>query len=392
MEYDELDKEESFAELFAASQLKSERIAPGSQIKAKVLHITNEWVFLDVGQKGEGVLDRKEVQNENGELLLKAGDTVSAWFIGSRKGELTFTTKIGGAAAGDRSIIEEAWQTGIPIECLISKEVNGGFEININSALRGFCPYSLIALRRVSEPSSFIGKRLPFKIVEYAENGRNIILSHRAILEEELQKEKETLKESLKPGITVNGVVTSLQKFGAFVKVGAVEGLLPISEISWTKVNNIADILSVGEEVSVIVKTVDWENDKFSFSLKDTMPDPWEKVEELFPEGSSHVGKVVKLATFGAFVTLSERVDGLLHISKLGNGKRIAHPKEVLKEGEEVEVIVDGIDKGNRRISLSLAESQRAAREAEDDMAAFRNAVETAPKTMGTFADLLKKK
>jgi len=383
--------EESFAEMFAASQAKSGRLTQGAQVQARVLHVSGEWVFLDIGQKGEGVLDRRELSDAEGNLTVSPGETITAWFTGSSKGELRFTTKIGGTGAADRSMMEEAWKAGIPVEGSVEKEVKGGFEVKIGSS-RAFAPYSQMSLRRVADTAAFVGKKLKFIILEYAEGGRNIIVSHRAILEEEAAREMEQLKETLTVGMTVPAIVTSLQKFGAFVRAGAIEGLLPISEIGWTKVRDVADVLAVGQEITVTIKQLDWEQKKFSFSLKDTLADPWLAAAEKFTVGSIHTGTVSRLAQFGAFVTLGDGVDGLLHISKIGRGKRISHPKEVLKEGETVEVLVEGVDRDSRRISLALADVVRAEAEAEADMTAFRQQANQAPAGMGTLGDLLKSK
>jgi small subunit ribosomal protein S1 len=381
--------EESFAELFAASQPKSGRLKPGEQIKAKVLHVSGEWVFLDIGQKGEGVLALSELKDPDGNMVVAPGETITAWFTGGERGEMRFTTRIGGIGAADRSLLEDAFNAGIPVEGTVEKEVKGGFEVKIGSN-RAFCPFSQMSLRRVADSSIFIGKKLQFIISEYAEGGRNLIVSHRAILEEEAAREKELLKESLSIGMIMNATVTSIQKFGAFVRAGSIEGLLPISELGWKRVNDVSELLSVGDEVSVVLKFIDWDNNKFSFSLKDTLPDPWEAILEKLPIGSSHTGTVSRLAQFGAFVTLADGVDGLLHISKIGKGKRINHPREVLKEGEVVEVLIEGVDRDNKRISLALAETVRAAAEAEEDITAFRQQAAEAPTGMGTFADLLK--
>jgi small subunit ribosomal protein S1 len=384
-------EEESFAALFAASQTKSGRLKPGEQIQAKVLHVSGDWIFLDIGQKGEGVLERRELTDQDGALVVAPGDIITAWFTGGERGELRFTTKIGGVGAADRSLIEDAWRAGIPVEGNVEKEVKGGFEVKIGSN-RAFAPYSQMSLRRITDSAVFVGQKMKFKIIEYAEGGRNLIVSHRSILEDEAAREKELLRETLKPGMTVTATVTSIQKFGAFVRAGAVEGLLPVSEIGWTKVKDVADVLAVGDEISVVVKNIDWENDKFSFSLKDTLPDPWETLVQNFPVGSVHSGTVSRLAQFGAFVTLTGGVDGLLHISKIGKGKRINHPREVLHDGDAVEVIIEGVDRENRRISLALAETVRAAAEAEADILSFRQLASQAPEKMGTFADLLKAK
>ncbi len=190
----------------------------------------------------------------------------------------------------------------------------------------------------------------------------------------------------------IKGRVTSLQKFGAFVDIGGIEGLLPVSEIAWTRTDKVSDILSVGQEVEVIIKKLDWDTEKFSFSLKDALPDPWEGVAERFPVGSFHAGKIVRLVPFGAFVTLTEGIDGLIHISRLGAGKRISHPKEVVKEGQTVEVKVEAVDRAQRKLSLSLAEISREEEEAAATLKDYQTKAAAEPKTMGTLGDILKAK
>lgn len=383
--------EESFADLFEKSVTTQTRLEPGQQIEAKILKISGEWLFLDTGRKGEGVLEKKELLNADGELTVQEGDSITAWFVGVINGEFRFTTKLGAGAVG-KSQLEDAWRSGIPVDGHVEKEVKGGFEVKV-SGTRAFCPYSQMSLRRLDNPADMIGKHLSFRITEYGENGRNIVLSHRTILEEEAARQKEAQKGTLSEGMTVKGVVTSIRDFGAFVSIGSIEGLLPISELGWTRVKDVSEVLSVGQAVEVVVKQIDWDNDRISFSLKDTLADPWETVAARYPEGSFHTGKVARLAQFGAFVTLDDGVDGLIHISKLGAGKRINHPREVLKEGETVEVKVESVDRDNRRLSLSMAAISRAADEEEQTVEEFRRtSAESAAKTMGTLGDLLKAK
>jgi small subunit ribosomal protein S1 len=391
---DEMEsEEESFAAMFERSQKDAGHLSPGSKVEATVLKITKDWVFLDTGRKGEGVLDIKELTDAEGNVSVKVGDKVSAWFLSSRNNEMRFTTKLGaggGGAAGNAQL-EEAYASGVPVDGVVEKEVKGGFEVKVAGS-RAFCPFSQMGLRRVDDSAALIGKHMSFRISEYAENGRNIVLSHRALLEEELQEKKEALKETLKVGDKVRGTVTSLRDFGAFVSIGCVEGLLPISELSWTRVNSVSEVLTAGQEVEVVVKGIDWEKDRISFSLKDTLADPWEEAAGAFPEGSYQNGKVARLTPFGAFVTLGSGIDGLIHISKLGAGKRIQHPKEVLSEGQDVEVKVEGVDREQRRISLSLASISRAEQEQSETMDAYRKSVAETPKGMGTLGDLLKAK
>jgi small subunit ribosomal protein S1 len=385
--------EESFAALFEQSQKDAGRLEPGDKVEATVLQIAKDWVFLDTGRKGEGVLDIKELLDAEGNLSVKVGDKISAWFISSRNNEMRFTTKVGGAGGGavGNAQLEEAYAAGIPVEGVVEKEVKGGFEVKVAGS-RAFCPFSQMALRRVEDAASFVGKHLPFRITEYGEKGRNIVISHRALLEEELRQQKDALRETLKVGDRVKGTVTSLRDFGAFVSIGSVEGLLPVSEVGWTRVKHVSEVLAVGQELEVVVKGIDWDKERISFSLKETLADPWETAAQEFQEGSYRNGKVARLTPFGAFVTLGEGIDGLIHISKLGAGKRIQHPREVLAEGQEVEVKVEGVDREQKRISLSLASVSRAEQEQAETMQAFRAKVAEQPKGMGTLGDLLKAK
>ncbi len=382
---------ENFAEMFEQSFKNQGRFEPGQKMETRILKISNDWVFLDTGRKGEGVLDRKELIDKDGNLTVKEGDTITAWFLSVSNNELRFTTRVGKGQAGNAQL-EDAWKAGIPVEGTVEKEVKGGFSVKIAGSVRAFCPHSQMGLRRTENQAEQVGKQLPFKIVEYAENGRNIVVSHRAVLEEEAKEQREALKETLKEGMIVKGKVTSLRDFGAFVSIGAVEGLLPISEVGWGRVTDIREALTVGQELELAIKQLDWDNNRISFSLKETLANPWDKIVQQFPEGSFHTGKVARLVPFGAFVTLSEGVDGLIHISKLGKGKRLTHPREVIKEGEIIEVKIEAVDRENRRLSLALAEVSRAEEEQASTMTEFRKQTEAVPATMGTLGDLLSKK
>jgi len=386
--FDEMSEEESFAELLAGSLVKPVQFNPGQKVEARIVKISAEWIFLDLGGKSEGYLDRKELVDEEGELSVKEGDMVQAYFLSSGANELRFTTRITGGEAG-RYHLEEAWRSGIPVEGLVEKEIKGGFEIKIAGGIRGFCPHSQMGLQHSGNPHDLVGQHLAFRITQYAEKGRNIILSNRSVLEEERRRLREEQKGLLKEGMKVIGTIASIHNFGAFVKIGSLEGLIPISEISWDRVEDIHDLMEVGQEVEVVATNLDWDKDRLSFSLKRALPDPWNNIEKDFPLGSRRSGTVVRLTNFGAFVSLAPGVDGLLHISKLGSGKRIKHPHEVLAKGQAVEVRIDSVDRDNKRISLSLAGSgdPEDHNAAEDDYSRY---LKGNPDSMGTLADLLK--
>ncbi len=388
---DAAQNEENFAELFEKSFKKQGRLEPGQTVEAVIVKISEDWVFLGLGGKGEGYLDRKELLDEGGNLTVKEGETIKAYFVSSDNNEMHFTVKIG-SGPGKQSQLEDAWRNGIPVDGTVVKEMKGGFEIRIAGSVRAFCPFSQMGMRREEPQAEVIGKSLTFKIIEYGEDGRNIVVSRKPILENEKQAKAATLKETLREGDKVKGTVTSIQKFGAFVDVGGIEGLLPVSEIAWTRTEKVSDILSVGQTVEVIIKKLDWENKRFSFSLKDAMPDPWEQAANSFPVGSYHPGTVSRLAPFGAFVTLKPGVDGLIHISKLGAGRRISHPREVVKEGQDVEVKIEAVDSGQRKLSLSLAEISREEEEAAATLQQYKDRAAAEPQNMGTLGELLKAK
>jgi len=387
----QLDGEEDFAAMFAASDSSLARFAPGQKIEATVIKVTAEWIFIDTGTKGEGVLDRKEFLNDDGSVTVKEGDKISAWFIASRHGEMRFTTRLDGSAGGS-SQLEDAFNGGIPVQGFVEKEVKGGYEVKVGGS-RAFCPFSQTGLKRDEGPEQFLGKHHQFRITEYRENGRSIVVSRRALLDEERQAMREAAWENVSEGEIVEGKVSTLREFGAFVDIGGVEGLIPMSELGWKRVKDVAEVLSVGQQVKVLIKRVDREAGKISLSLRDTLADPWDTLTENFSEGAYINGTVSRLANFGAFVTLADGIDGLIPISRLGSGKRINHPREVLKEDERIEVKVESIDRAARRISLSIGAASRAVEEEESELASFRQqAAEGSSKSLGSLGELFKAK
>ncbi|MCX5795207.1 MAG: 30S ribosomal protein S1 [Elusimicrobia bacterium] len=385
------EDQEDFETLLEQSVQDSGRLEPGQMVQAAIVKIASDWIFIDVGRKGEGYLDRKEMLDEAGNLTVKEGDKVRAYYLPSPSHEMHFTTKIG-SGPGAQAQLEDAWKSGIPVQGTVAKEVKGGFEVRIGGGARAFCPFSQMGLRRDENQAECIGKSFTFKITECA--ARNVVLSRKAILDVERQGKAQSLRDSLKEGMRVKGTVTSIQKFGAFLDVGGVDGLIPVSEIAWGRTEKVGDALSVGQTVEVVIKKLDWENNKLSFSLKDTLPDPWHSAAQTWPVGTYQNGTVTRLAPFGAFVALGGGVEGLIHISKLGGGRRINHPREVLKEGQEIEVRVEAVDPENRKLSLSLASLSRAEEEEAADLKAYLDkSSDAAAKSLGTtLGDLLKAK
>ncbi|WP_136796956.1 MULTISPECIES: 30S ribosomal protein S1 [Desulfosediminicola] len=344
---------DSFEALFNQEATKKLRhFKPGQKVSATIIDISGESIFLDVGGKSEGIVNSAELRNEEGELQVAVGDVIEVYFLKSSGSELVFAARLGGGSGAEQ--LEDAFHSGIPIEGLVKAEIKGGFEITLGGNIRAFCPYSQMGLRRVEDAAAtYLDTRMTFRITKFEPGGRNIVVSARAILEEEQEARREELRQTLSEGDTVEGEITSLRDFGAFADIGGIDGLIPISEVGWSRVENIADVFTVGQKVNVIIKKLDWDNNRISLSFKETLTDPWEEAVTNFPEGSTVTGKVVRLAQFGAFVNLAPGVDGLVHISKLGSGRRINHPREVVEEGQELEVIVESIDLDERRISLA---------------------------------------
>jgi len=388
---DNMTEEKSFSEMLDETSLKPRRFSAGEKIDTIIVKITEEWIFLDLGAKSEGYLDKKELLDENGNLTVKEGDPITAYFVSSRHGEKLFTTKLLTGKSVD-DFMFKAYKNQIPVEATVEKEIKGGFSVRINQNVSGFCPYSQMDTRKIDDAAAYVGKKFEFVVAEYSEKGRNIILSRRPLLEKIEQEKKAALKNSLQQGMTVSGVVTSVQKFGAFIDLGGIQGLLPVSEMGWGRVEDPKVLYSPGDKVEAVIINLDWEANRITLSAKATLPNPWDEFVRKYPEGSVLKGKVSNLTNFGAFIKMEDGVEGLLHISKLARGKKIKHAGDAMKAGEDVEVKIEKIDRENRKISLDLTGSDKdtsAASGNEDD---FRGYIGKSPKTMGTLGDLIKKK
>ncbi|PLX88114.1 MAG: 30S ribosomal protein S1, partial [Desulfuromonas sp.] len=329
--------------------------------------------------------------DEEGNVTVATGDKLKAYFVSRAGGELRFTLRLASGVAGADQI-EEAWRSGIPVDGRIEKETKGGYEVKLAGGVRAFCPFSQLGLRRQESAEEVVDTSRPFRVIKFGEQGRNVVVSHRALLEEERAQQREALKETLKEGMVVKGVVTSLRDFGAFIDIGGIEGLLPISEVGYGRIEDISQVLQVDQELEVAVKKIDWEANRFSFSLRDTLADPWSKVGSIYVEGTSYPGTVARVAQFGAFVTLEDGIDGLLHISRLGGGRRLNHAQEALKTGQKLTVTIEKIDLEQRRISLVpvAGEGQDAGEAAAESSRSYEETPTGG--SMGTLGDMLKAK
>ncbi len=349
-------EDESFADLFAASgasRVGLRTFEVGQKVSGRIVQITGERAFLDLGGKGEGMIELGELKDKNGDLLVAVGEVIDA-FVLSTGGGITLTKAL--TKGAQREFLQEACQAGIPVEGSVVAVNKGGFEIDLGGGARGFCPVSQIDNRYVEDTSAFVGQRLNFRVVEIKE--RDIVLSRRAHLEAEQAARVEALREQIVPGAQIDGVVSGLRDFGAFVDLGGVEGMVHVSELSFGRVAHPSEVLEVGQKVRVEVLRVEPPKagqkglGRVALSMKSLMADPWVEATSSLKEGDRVCGTVVRLQPFGAFVELMPGVDGLIHISSLGASRRVAHPSEVVSEGERVECVIESIDQSSRRVAL----------------------------------------
>jgi len=363
----DMEEKESFAELFeSASETPGRKLFPGDKVSGKVLKVSKDTIFVDLGGKSEGIADITEFLDKDGNLNLREGDRVEMRVASTREGiHLTKRMKVQGADALE--ILRDAKENLIPVEGRVSKAIKGGFEIDF-SGIRAFCPLGQIALQFCEKPEEHVGARYSFRIMEIKERGKNIIVSRRVLLKEEQEKKLGETLARLKPDLECEGNVTRLMDFGAFVDIGGIEGMVHISEISHARINHPSEMLHTGQQVRVKVREIEPDKDgrpKIALSMKALEPDPWGKGLG-FEEGEIIRGKVSRLADFGAFVEVAPGVEGLIHISEISY-EHIPHPNRLLHEGDVVDVMVMGIDRPAHRISLSLKEAAIKKRIEEDE-------------------------
>ena len=345
-----MDDSEDFATLFARSEA-GPTLERGQAVKGRVIQITSEHVFVDVGGKGEAWIDRAELTDDEGRLKVAVGDEVEATVVGTGD-EIRLSHKLRRGAQA-REALEMAAQSGVTVEGRVAAVIKGGYEVTLGG-MRAFCPFSQMDLRRVESEQEYVGRVLEFRVTKYGENGRNIVVSRKAILQEQAAKAAEETRKKLIPDAILPGTVTSLADFGAFVDLGGIQGLVPMSELSHSRVGRAADRLSLGETVTVKVLRVDPERGKVTLSLKALEGDPWTTVPGRLRERQVVRGRAVRAAEFGVFVELLPGVDGLLHASEIPRHRQ-AELREAVTATAEIAVMVLTIDAGKRRIGLALA-------------------------------------
>ncbi|NMC73600.1 MAG: 30S ribosomal protein S1 [Geobacteraceae bacterium] len=345
---------ENFEELFQES-LRQPQV--GEIVTGVVVQIDPDYVLVNIGYKSEGCIPIAEFLDESGQLTVKVGDEVKVYFEKKEniRGYIVLSRK-----KAEREVvwdrIEEAVESGGLVEGKIVANVKGGLTVDIG--VPAFLPASQVDVRPIGNLEKLIGQTFQFKVVKVNKKRGNVVLSRRVILEEERERLKKDTLATLAEGQILEGTVKNITDYGAFVDLGGIDGLLHIVDMSWRKLGHPSEILKNGDRVTVKVLKYDREKEKISLGIKQTIPDPWLSVETKYHTGDRVRGKVVSLADYGAFISLEEGVEGLVHVSEMSWTKRVRHPSDVLKVGEEVEAEVLGVDVPSRRISLGLKQTQ----------------------------------
>lgn len=394
------EDEEDFAKLLAeyegpdTGRAKKKRKEPrvGDEVRGRVISIGRDAAFVDIGAKSDGVIDLAQLRDADGKLTIKEGDELAASVVevGGPSGAVVLRV-VGGRGPEGKAELEQAFAHRLPVDGVVSGVNKGGVEVTI-AGVRAFCPISQLDLRHVEDANAFVGQKLRFRITRLEGGGPrlNLVVSRRALLEEEQAARAAETRATLQPGAVVKGRVTALKDYGAFVDVGGVEGMLHVSELGFARVAHPKDVLSVGQEIEVQVLKIEKSDDpkrgdRVSLSLKSLERDPWSDVATRFYEGAPASGVVKRLETFGAFVEVAPGVEGLVHVGELGRGRPLRHAREATKVGARLELVVLAVDADKRRLSLGLAE-----RDGGDGDGGAPAEAPRAPTSLGTFADLLK--
>ena len=368
--FEEVDDEDAAAlmEAFSAKVTRQERFTVGQEVEGEVVKVGTEHLFLALGAKSEASMNKADFLTK-GEEIPAIGQRVRAYVI-AVKGETVELGRQLQAGSDASAVLEEALHSGLPVEGRVLSRNKGGLEIEVFHQ-RAFCPISQIELRFCENPDQYVGQTLMVRVVEVKENGRRIVVSRKALLEEEAARQREALREKLHEGAILEGVVTSLAKYGAFVDLGGLEGMIHVSEIAHHRVLAPEEALQKGQRVRVKVLSYAPENKRLALSMKALERDPWEEAAEVLKEGEDCEGTVERFEPYGAFVQLSRGVEGMVHVSELSH-KRIGHPREVLEIGERRRFRVITFEPQRRRIALSL--------KALEDLPAPEAAPEAPPK------------
>jgi small subunit ribosomal protein S1 len=344
-------------------------INEGQVVHGTVVRVDKDEVLVDIGYKSEGVIPTAELsirRSVNPADEVSLGEEVDALVLTKEdaEGRLILSKK--------RARFELAWkriegaaESGEPVDGRVIEVVKGGLILDLG--VRGFLPASLVDIRRVQDLDEFLGQELRCKVIELNRSRNNVVLSRRAVLEEERKDQRQRILDKLNPGDVVEGQISNIVDFGAFVDLDGMDGLIHISELSWSHVNHPSEVLEIGQTVNVKVLDIDRDRQRISLGLKQTQADPWQQVLEAYNEGDTVDGKVTKVVTFGAFVEILPGVEGLVHISELAQ-HHVENPREVVSQGQDVKVLILEVDAERRRLSLSMKRVEGGGIDDADDV------------------------
>ena len=344
---------ESFADLFEES-LSTIEMAPGAIVTGTVVDIDDDWVVVHAGLKSEGVIPKNQFLNEEGVCTLNVGDQVKVAMevVDDGFGE-TRLSREKARRAESWEKLEEASEQGEVVIGIINGKVKGGFTVDV-SDIRAFLPGSLVDIRPLRETAHLEGKPLEFKVIKLDQKRNNVVVSRRAVLEEENSHEREELLASMQEGQDAKGIVKNLTDYGAFVDLGGVDGLLHITDMAWKRIRHPSEMVNVGDEVDVRILKFDREKNRVSLGMKQLGDDPWADIVRRYPEGARVMATVTNLTDYGCFAEIEEGVEGLVHVSEMDWTNKNIHPSKVVSVGDETEVMVLDIDQERRRISLGI--------------------------------------
>ncbi|MBT3012053.1 MAG: 30S ribosomal protein S1 [Candidatus Thiodiazotropha sp. (ex Lucina aurantia)] len=344
---------ESFAELFEES-LSSTQLRSGAIIIGTVLDITPEAVIVNAGLKSEGVIPRDQFLNQHGDIEVQIGDQVEVALDAVEDG-FGATRLSREKAKRDQAwkVLEKAHEAEETVIGRINGKVKGGFTVELND-IRAFLPGSLVDVRPVRDTAYLEGKDLEFKVIKLDRRRNNVVVSRRAVVEQEYSEERDKLLENLQEGQEIKGVVKNLTDYGAFVDLGGIDGLLHITDMAWKRVKHPSEVVEIGDEINVKILKFDRERNRVSLGLKQMGDDPWVALARRYPESTRLFGKVTNIADYGCFVEIEEGVEGLVHVSEMDWTNKNVHPSKIVSLGDEVEVMVLDIDEERRRVSLGI--------------------------------------
>ncbi len=351
------EKEESlvdpeFEQMLEDSLANMQELEVGDKVKGEIINITDSYIFVTLGGKRDAYAEKQDYLDKKGELPYKKGDSLEGYIVKYSDTETVIAKSL---ITVNLNVLREAYEEKIPVKGKVQSITKGGFIINI-SGIHTFCPISHIDIKIVTEPKQFIGETFDFQIIEFKDRGNNIVVSRKVLQKKELEKKKKKLLKELEVGSIVTGKVIRLTNFGAFIDLGGIDGLLHISQFSWEHIDSPSDILNLGDEVKA--KVIKIKKEKISLSMKALQENPLDKALKELNEGDVVKCKVLRNLPFGSFVEIKTGVEGLIPISEMSHGRRIANPSEVVDEGEMVEAQILNINQNERKISLSLKRLQ----------------------------------